>query len=103
MSILDLPIQGVINKYKLLQLLYGQLPQEVVTDLQRNYGRFQKISSEKYKIQMNPVDVLNLLGNHGFRVNGFTAEADQKMVWTLQQKDFENKINNSGSQQHRHN
>jgi len=83
--------------------LYGQLPQEVVTDLQRNYGRFQKISSEKYKIQMNPVDVLNLLGNHGFRVNGFTAEADQKMVWTLEQKDFENKINNSGSQQHRHN
>jgi len=83
--------------------LYGQLPQEVVTDLQRNYGRFQKISSEKYKIQMNPVDVLNLLGNHGFRVNGFTAEADQKMVWTLEQKDFENTINNSGSQQHRHN
>ena len=62
-----------------------------------------QISSEKYKIQMNPVDVLNLLGNHGFRVNGFTAEADQKMVWTLEQKDFENKINNSGSQQHRHN
>ena len=23
--------------------LYGQLPQEVVTDLQRNYGRFQKV------------------------------------------------------------
>ena len=52
---------------------------------------------------MNPVDVLNLLGNHGFRVNGFTAEADQKMVWTLEQKDFENTINNSGSQQPRHN
>ena len=52
---------------------------------------------------MNPVDVFNLLGNHGFRVNGLTAEADQKMVWTLEQKDFENKINNSGSQQHRHN
>jgi len=83
--------------------LYGKLPQEVFTDLQRNYGRFQKVSSEKYKIQMNPVDVLNLLGNHGFRVNGFTAEADQKMVWTLEQKDFENTINNSGSQQHRHN
>ena len=66
------------------------------------YFIFQ-VSSEKYKIQMNPVDVLNLLGNHGFRVNGFTAEADQKMVWTLEQKDFENTINNSGSQQHRHN
>lgn len=41
---------------------------------------------------MNPVDILNLLGNHGFRVIGFTAEADKKMVWTLEQKDFENKI-----------
>jgi len=58
--------------------LYGQLPDEVTTDLQRNYGRFQRISNEKFKITMNPVDVLNLLGNHGFRVIGFTAEADQK-------------------------
>jgi len=81
--------------------LYGQLPAEVTTDLQRNYGRFQKISNEKFKITMNPVDVLNLLGNHGFRVIGFTAESDQKMVWTLEQKDFENKI--SGTQTHRHN
>ena len=38
---------------------------------------------------MNPVDVLNLLGQHGYRVIGFTAESDQKMVWTLEQKDFE--------------
>ena len=45
---------------------------------------------------MNPVDVLNFLGKHGFRVIGFTAEADQKMVWTLEEKDFENKIMNSG-------
>ena len=62
-----------------------------------------QISNEKFKITMNPVDVLNLLGNHGFRVIGFTAEADQKMVWTLEQKDFENTIMNSGNQQHRHN
>jgi hypothetical protein len=41
---------------------------------------------------MSPVDVLNLLGKHGYRVIGFTAEADQKMVWTLEQKDFENKL-----------
>ena len=45
---------------------------------------------------MNPVDVLNLLGNHGYRVIGFTAEADKKMVWTLEQKDFEEKINGIG-------
>jgi len=83
--------------------LFGKLPDEVTSDLQRNYGRFQKISDEKFKITMNPVDVLNLLGNHGFRVIGFTAEADQKMVWTLEQKDFENKIMTSGTQSHRHN
>ena len=52
---------------------------------------------------MNPVDVLNLLGKHGYRVIGFTAEADQKMVWTLEQKDFEKLENNSGTQNHRHN
>ena len=51
---------------------------------------------------MNPVDVLNLLGKHGYRVIGFTAEADQKMVWTLEQKDFENKIMDSGSDHHGH-
>ena len=38
---------------------------------------------------MNPVDVLKLLGQHGYRVIGFTAESDQKMVWTLEQNDFE--------------
>ena len=55
-----------------------------------------QIANKKYKIAMNPVDVLNFLGKHGFRVIGFTAEADQKMVWTLEEKDFENKIMNSG-------
>jgi len=82
--------------------LYGQLPDDVTRDMQRNYGRFQKISNEKFKITMNPVDVLNLLGKHGYRVIGFTAEADQKMVWTLEQKDFD-KLENSGTQNHRHN
>ena len=61
-----------------------------------------QISNEKFKITMNPVDVLNLLGKHGYRVIGFTAEADQKMVWTLEQKDFD-KLENSGTQTHRHN
>ncbi len=41
---------------------------------------------------MDPVDVLNLLGTHGYRVIGFTAEADKKMVWTLEHRDFESKI-----------
>ena len=39
---------------------------------------------------MNPVDILNQLGkHHGYRVTGFTAEPNQKMVWTLEQKDFD--------------
>lgn len=42
---------------------------------------------------MSPVDVLNILGTHGYRVIGFTAEADRKMVWTLEQKDFEQDLN----------
>ena len=37
---------------------------------------------------MNPVDILNALGEHGYRVIGFTAEADKKMVWTLEKKKF---------------
>lgn len=52
---------------------------------------------------MNPVDVLNLLGNYGFRVIGFTAEADQKMVWTLEERDFEKKFKqNNGQNGHHH-
>merc|ERR1711862_405646 len=69
--------------------LYGRLSDETVSDLRRNYGGFNRVSNEKYRIVMNPVDVLNLLGQHGYRVIGFTAESDQKMVWTLEQKDFE--------------
>ena len=46
---------------------------------------------------MNAADVLNVLGNHGFRVVGFTTEAgQQKMAWTLEKRDFENKIMNPG-------
>jgi len=69
--------------------LYGRLSEDTVSDLRRNYGGFNRVSDEKYRIVMNPVDVLNLLGQHGYRVIGFTAESDQKMVWTLEQKDFE--------------
>ena len=50
-----------------------------------------QVTDEKHSVEMNPVDILNVLGNHGFRVIGFTAEADGKMVWTLEQKDFEQK------------
>ena len=56
---------------------------------------FFQVSNKKYKLEINPVDVLNTLGNHGFRVSGFTTEANQNMVWTLEQRDFENELMNS--------
>ena len=40
-------------------------------------------------MEVNPVDVLNSLGSHGYRVIGFTTETDTKMVWTLEQKNFQ--------------
>ena len=51
-----------------------------------------QVSDKKYKLEMEPVDVLNLLGNHGFRAIGSTSTSDQKIVWTLEQRDFENLI-----------
>jgi len=70
--------------------LYGQLPNGVIRELQTTQRRFQEISDKKYKLEMDPVDMLNLLGNHGFRAIGSTSTADQKIIWTLEQRDFEN-------------
>jgi len=72
--------------------LFGQLPADIIRELQATQRRFQEVSDKKYKLEMEPVDVLNLLGNHGFRAIGSTSTADQKIVWTLEQRDFENLI-----------
>jgi len=72
--------------------LFGQLPTDVIRELQTIQRTFQKVSDKKYTLDMEPVDVLNILGNHGFRAIGSTSTADQKIVWTLEQKDFENHI-----------
>ena len=53
-------------------------------------------------IKMNPVDILNHLGTHGYRVIGFTAESDKKMVWTLELRDFE-QTQQQQQNQHQHN
>ena len=53
-------------------------------------------------IKMNPVDILNQLGTHGYRVIGFTAESDKKMVWTLELRDFD-QAHPQKQQQHQHN
>jgi len=72
--------------------LFGQLPTDVIRELQTIQRTFQEVSDKKYKLDMEPVDVLNVLGNHGFRAIGSTSTADQKIVWTLEQRDFENHI-----------
>jgi hypothetical protein len=59
-----------------------------------------QIVDKKYKLEMNAVDVLNLLGKHNYRVIGFATQADQKLVWTMEQRDFENENLNSGHQSH---
>jgi len=82
--------------------LYGHLANEIIRDLQSSYGSFQTISNKKYMIKMNPVDILNQLGTHGYRVIGFTAESDKKMVWTLELRDFE-QAHPQKQQQHQHN
>ena len=71
--------------------------------LNMNYNYFfvdLQIVDKKYKLEMNAVDVLNLLGKHNYRVIGFATQADQKLVWTLEQRDFENENLNSGHQSH---
>jgi len=81
--------------------LYGQLPTAAIRELQTTHRRrFTEIVDKKYKLEMNAVDVLNLLGKHNYRVIGFATQADQKLVWTLEQRDFENENLNSGHQSH---
>jgi len=86
--------------------LYGQLPTDVIRELQTNHPRqFQLVANKKYKIDINPVDILNILGSHNYRVIGFAAQDSQKMVWTLEERNFGNvqNVQNSNSQHQSHN
>ena len=88
--------------------VYGKLPYKVENDFQSNIALFQMVSTdigffnpffskkkkimlivwfcqpfdETYKMETNPVKVLNQLGKHGFQVVGF-AFKDDGMAWTL--------------------
>ena len=46
------------------------------------YFSFYQPFDETYKMETNPVKVLNQLGKHGFQVVGF-AFKDDGMAWTL--------------------
>jgi len=62
--------------------VYGKLPYKVENDFQSNIALFQMPFDETYKMETNPVKVLNQLGKHGFQVVGF-AFKDDGMAWTL--------------------
>ena len=49
-----------------------------------------QVCDKQYKLEGNAVDVLNLLGNHNFRIIESTSTTDQKIVWTLELREFWN-------------
>merc|ERR1719259_52145 len=71
--------------------LIGQLPHRVASALSREQrGRFEETDEEHtLKMKIPPVDVLNILGNLGYRVIGTSSPEAKQMVWTLELKDFE--------------
>jgi hypothetical protein len=46
---------------------------------------------------MEPVEVLNILGNLGYRVIGSTISKNGKMIWTIEHRKFEMESGGSGS------
>jgi len=45
---------------------------------------------------MEPVEVLNLLGNFGYRVVDSTVSRNGKMIWTIEHRKFDIESNSSG-------
>ena len=73
---------------------------EIITDsildffsFVRNYGRVNQLTHEKLRIKMEPVKVLNLLANLGYRVVGQSDRGSQEYVWTLAKKNFDGASN----------
>ena len=62
----------------------------------KNYFARQ-ISTQRYRVKMEPVEVLNILGNFGFRVISSTFTKNGKMIWTIEQRKFETEKSSSGS------
>lgn len=67
----------------------GALPDKVRNELEQNYGKYEHVEEHTVKMKMPPVDVLNLLGNFGYRVIGTSSPEAKQMVWTLEQRNFE--------------
>ena len=50
---------------------------------------FSQISTERYRIKMEPVEVLNILGKFGFRVVDSTFSKNGRIIWTIEKRNFE--------------
>ena len=79
------------SRYAYATVVRGQLPQRVASALsQEHRGRYEETEEEHtIRIKLPPVDVLNILGNLGYRVIGTTSPEKGHMLWTLELKDFE--------------
>lgn len=49
---------------------------------------------------MEPVKVLNILANLGYRVVGQSDKGAQEYVWTLEKKNFDGASNGNGAHDH---
>ena len=78
-------------------MVVGQLPRKVQTALEQNWGLYQQVEEHSVKMKMPPVDVLNILGNLGYRVIGTSTRESKQMVWTLELKDFEKVVGHANN------
>ena len=62
--------------------------------LEQRYRIFEQVETHTVKMKIPPVDVLNILGNLGYRVIGTSSPEPMQVVWTLEYKDFEKMTGN---------
>ena len=48
-----------------------------------------QISNDRYRIKMEPVEVLNTLGTFGYRVVDSAFSKNGRMIWTIEQRKFD--------------
>lgn len=63
--------------------MVGKRPHDVSTALQKHYDKDKHCEMETY-LKMCPVDVLNELGQLGYRVTGYSVLQDDEHVWALE-------------------
>ncbi len=66
--------------------LIGELPYDVETALNRNYGRINQLRAEETRVKLSTVKVLNLMGNMGYKVVAASDRAEQGYAWTMERR-----------------